>query len=130
MSAVYLGKILINCWRLALRINKDGTTKMRKQRNEKNEKTDILHKKWRKQKKAGTVSQVIDGGGAQVGTSERPGMCQPSPLRKNIQVLYVNNVKRTERGRSMIVGVNCRPENIKSPATMLLDQETTRTPHA
>ena len=68
-----LGKILIDCWRLALRINKDGTTKMRKQRNEKNEKTDILHKKWRKQKKAGTVPQVTDGGGAQVGTSEGPG---------------------------------------------------------
>ena len=26
VSAVYLGKILINCWRLSLRINKDGTT--------------------------------------------------------------------------------------------------------
>ena len=36
VSAVYLGKILINCWRLASRIiNKEGTTKMRKQRNEK-----------------------------------------------------------------------------------------------
>ena len=62
---------------------------MRKQRNEKNEKTDILHKKWRKQKKAGTVSQVIDGGGAQVGTSERPGMCQPSPLRKISKYVYI-----------------------------------------
>ena len=24
----------------------------------------------------------MDGGGAQAGTSERPGRCQPSPLRK------------------------------------------------
>ena len=56
---------------------------MRKQRNEKNEKTEVLQKKWRKQrKKAGKVQQVIDGGGVQLGTSERPGRCQPSPLRK------------------------------------------------
>ena len=39
-----LGKILINCWRLALGINKDGTTKMREQRNEKNEKTEVVQK--------------------------------------------------------------------------------------
>ena len=63
----------------------DGTTKMRKQRNEKNEKTELVQKKWRKQrKKAGKVQQVIDGGGVQLGTSERPGRCQPSPLGKNI----------------------------------------------
>ena len=35
-------------------------------------------------RKAGTVPQVIDGGGAQVGASERPGRCHPSPLRKMI----------------------------------------------
>ena len=50
VSAVYLGKILINCWRPALRINEDGTTKMRKQRNEKNEKTDSTKRVERTQK--------------------------------------------------------------------------------
>ena len=55
---------------------------MREQRNEKNEKTEVVQKKWRKQRKAGKVQQVIDGGGVQLGTSERPGRCQPSPLRK------------------------------------------------
>ena len=33
-------------------------------------------------RKAGKVRQVIDGGGVQVGACERPGRCQPSPLRK------------------------------------------------
>ena len=85
MSAVYLGKIVINCWKLALRINKDGTTKMREQRSEEIYKTEIVaQKKWRKQRKAGKVQQVIDGGGVQLGTSERPGRCQPTPLRKKI----------------------------------------------
>ena len=37
-----LGKILINCWRLALRVHEDGTTKMRKQRNQKNEETKVV----------------------------------------------------------------------------------------
>ena len=55
MLAVYFEKILINCWRLALRINKGGTTKMRKQRNEKNELKEVVQKKWRKQRKAGKV---------------------------------------------------------------------------
>ena len=59
-----------------------GFTK--KQRNEKNEKTKVAQKKWRKQRKAGKVQQAIDGGGVQLGTSERPGRCQPSPLRKKI----------------------------------------------
>ena len=68
MSAVYLGKILINCWRLASRINKDGT-KMRK-RSEENEKTDVVQKKLRMQRKSGKVQQVINGGGVQLGTSE------------------------------------------------------------
>ena len=66
-------------------INKDGTTKMRKQRNEKNEKTEVVQKK-RKQRKAGKAQQVIDGGGVQVETCERLGRCQPSTLRKKIQV--------------------------------------------
>ena len=65
-------------------MNKDGTTKMRQQRNEKNEKTEVVPKKWRKQRKAGKIQQVIDGGGVQLGTCERPGRCQPSPLRKKI----------------------------------------------
>ena len=56
-----LGKILIDCWPLALSINKDGTTKMRKQRNKQNEKTEVVPKKWRKQRKAGKVQQVVDG---------------------------------------------------------------------
>ena len=56
---VILGKILINCWRLALRINKDGTTKMRKQRNEKKMKTEVVQKEWRKQRKAGKVKQEV-----------------------------------------------------------------------
>ena len=64
--------------------NKDGTTKMRKQRNVKNEKTEVVQKKWREQRKAGKVQQVIEGGGVQVGTCERPGRCQPRPLRKKI----------------------------------------------
>ena len=64
--------------------DKDGPTKMREQRNEKNEKTQIIQKKWRKQIKAGKVHQVIDGGGGQQGTFERPGKCQPGPLRKKI----------------------------------------------
>ena len=81
MSAVYLGEILVNCW-LAFTYT-DGTTKMRKQRNEKNEKTKVVlrsTKNGRKKRKAGKVQQVLDGGGVQLGTSERPGRCQPSPL--------------------------------------------------
>ena len=66
---------------------------MRKQRNEKNEKTAVVQKKWRKQRKAGKVQQVIDGGGFQVGTSERPGKCQPSPLRKKYLGKYVYILK-------------------------------------
>ena len=50
-----------------------------------NENTNV-QKKCRKQRKAGKVQQVIDGGGVQLGTSERPGRCQPSPLRKKIEV--------------------------------------------
>ena len=57
---------------------------MTKQRNEKTDKTEVVQKKWRKQRKAGKVQQGIEGGGVQVGTCERPGKCQPSPLRKNI----------------------------------------------
>ena len=49
-----------------------------------NDNTEELQEKCRKQRKTGTVPQVIDGGGAQAGTSERPGRCQPSPLRKKI----------------------------------------------
>ena len=66
---------------------------MRKQRNEKNDKTEVVQKKWRKQTKAETVQQVIDGSGVQLGTSERPGGCHPSPLRNKIQVsmsMYVS----------------------------------------
>ena len=44
--------------------------------------TRVVQKKCRKQRKAGKVQQVIDGGGVQVGACERPGRCQPSPLRK------------------------------------------------
>ena len=59
---------------------------MRNERNGKKEKTDAVQKKWRKPIKAGKVQQVIEGGGVQVGACERPGRCQPSPLRKKIQV--------------------------------------------
>ena len=48
-----------------------------------NENTEV-RKKCRKQRKAGKVQQVIDGGGVQVGACERPGRCQPSPLRRRI----------------------------------------------
>ena len=65
-------------------MNKDGTTKMKEQRNKKNEKTEVVKKKWRKQRKAEKVQQVMDGAGVQVGTCERPGRCQPSPLRKKM----------------------------------------------
>ena len=65
-------------------MNKDGTTKMKEQRNKKNEKTEVVKKKWRKQRKAGMVQHVIDGGGVQLVTSERPGRCHASPLGKKI----------------------------------------------
>ena len=58
---------------------------MSEQINEKNEKTEVVQKKWRKQK-AGKAQQVVDGGGVQLGTSERLATCQPSPLRKKIKV--------------------------------------------
>ena len=61
-------------------------TKHVNKRDKENEKTELVQKKWRKQRKAGKVQQALDGGGVQLGTSERPGRCQPSPLRKNIQV--------------------------------------------
>ena len=47
-----------------------------------NENTAV-QKKYRKQRKAGKVQRVIDGGGVQGG---RPGRCQPTPLRKKIKV--------------------------------------------
>ena len=49
---VYLEKILINCWRLSSRVNKDGTANMRKQRNEKNDKTEVLRSSTKKVEKA------------------------------------------------------------------------------
>ena len=60
--------------------------KMRKQKRKKNEKTKVVQKKWRNQRKAGKVQRVVEGGGVEVGTSERPGRCQPSPLRKKNNV--------------------------------------------
>ena len=63
--------------------------KKRKQKNEENEKTEVAQKKWRRQIKAGTVQQVIDGGGVQLGTSERPARCQPSPLGKILKYVYI-----------------------------------------
>ena len=60
-------KITINCWRLALRINKGGNKE-----NKKNETTEVVQKKkGEKQRKAGKVQQVIEGGGVQAGTCER-----------------------------------------------------------
>ena len=56
------------------------TKKLKKHVRRENENTGSTEKV--KQRKAGKVQQVIDGGGFQVGTSERPGRCQPSPLRK------------------------------------------------
>ena len=49
---VYLEKILINCWRLSSRINKDGTANMRKQRNEKKWENGSSTKKVEKAKKS------------------------------------------------------------------------------
>ena len=68
------------------------TKKPKQHRRRESQNTEELRvqKKCRKQRKAGTVPQVIDGGGAQAGTSERPGRCQPSPLRKKKSV-YVYN---------------------------------------
>ena len=60
-----------------------GTKNLKKYIRRENENTGV-QKKCRKPRKAGKVQQVIDGGGAQVGTCERPGRCQPSPLRKKI----------------------------------------------
>ena len=81
----YMGKTLVNSWRLALRKNKDGTTKNEEEKKQKNEKTEV-QKKWRNQRNTGKVQQVIDGGSVQVGACERPGRCQPSRLRKKIEV--------------------------------------------
>ena len=50
-------------------------------KNGKNEKPKV-QKNCREQGKAGMVQQVVEGGGVQVGACERPGRCQPSPLRK------------------------------------------------
>ena len=61
-----------------------GTKKLKKHIRRENENIEE-QKKCRKQRKAGKVQQVIDGGGVQVGTCERPGRYQPSPLRKNIE---------------------------------------------
>ena len=57
-----------------------------------NENTEV-QKKCRKQRKAGKVQQVIDGGGIQVGTCERPGRCQPSPLRKRCKSILIKYSK-------------------------------------
>ena len=57
------------------------TKKLKKHRE--NENTEV-QKRCRKQRKAGKVQQVINGGGIQVGACERPERCQPSPLRKKI----------------------------------------------
>ena len=73
---------------------------MRKQKKRKNEKTEVVQEKWRKKMKSWKllkVQQVIDGGGVQLGTSEGPRRCQPSPLRKKIKVMsiYVCQLTRT-----------------------------------
>ena len=67
---------------------------MTKQRNEKTDKTEVVQKKWRKQRKAGKVQQVIEGGGVHVEICERPGRCQPSTLRiKDLSKhVYVYNI--------------------------------------
>ena len=56
---------------------------MRKQKRKKLE-NGTSTKNVEKAKEAGKVQQVIEGGGVQVGTCERSGRCQPSPLRKII----------------------------------------------
>ena len=88
---------------------------MRKQRNTLNEKTDVVQKKGRRQRKTGTVPQVIDGGGTQVGTCERPGRCQPSPLRRMVYFYICNmwgkrNERANARGVFIIVGTVLRLE--------------------
>ena len=77
-------------------------------------KTDVVQNKGRRQRKTGTVPQVIDGG-AQVGTCERPGRCQPNPLRKMIYVYMCNmwgkrNERPNVRGVFVIVGTVLRLE--------------------
>ena len=47
----------------------------------------VVQKKVRKQRKAGKVQRVIDGGDVQVGTCERPGRCQP--LRKKDLSMFI-----------------------------------------
>ena len=49
----------------------------------------MVQEKWGKQRKAGKVQQVIDRGGVQLGTSERPARCQPSPLGKILKYVYI-----------------------------------------
>ena len=44
VSAVHSRKILFNCWRLAFRIDKDGTTKKWGNKETKNEKTEVVQK--------------------------------------------------------------------------------------
>ena len=79
------------------RKNKKEETKKRK----KNEKTDVVQKKGRKQRKARTVTQVIDEGGAQVGTSERPGRCQPSTLRRKSKYVHSRIIPQHVAGTTL-----------------------------
>ena len=86
---------------------------MREQTNEKNEKTEVVPKKWRKQRKAGKIQQVIDGGGVQLGTSRGQGGANRARSEKRSKYVYKalrsaggishplrlleNSVKRTEK---------------------------------
>ena len=88
------------------------TKKLNKHVRRENEYTGV-QKQCRKQRKAGKVQQVLDGGGAQVGTSERPGRCQPSPLKKKSR--YVYKALRSAGG----ISANWRLGNYKSSAAML-----------
>ena len=62
---------------------------MRKQRNEKNEKTEVVRKEWRKQIKTGKFQQVIDGGGVQLGTCEAREVPIEPAQKKNY--VYINH---------------------------------------
>ena len=61
---------------------------MREQRNEKNEKTEAVQKKWREQRKAGKVQQLLDGGGVQLGTSAREVPTEPAQ-KKDLKYVYM-----------------------------------------
>ena len=116
VSRIYLEKILVNCWRLDLRINKDGTAKMRKQRNEKTENASST-KKWRKQRKAGKVQQVIEGGSVQVGTCWAREVPTEHAQKKRSTYVYVCDTALITAATLDTASMRCRNISVLSTTT-------------